>query len=314
MVVPLRLYLDGGNDRSTEAALVHTVDISPGGARLGGLRISLHPDEVITLQRRQNKARFRVIWTKQLGPGETRAGVESIAFIDNFWGLDLPTPAQKSPERRCSNPPSSDGGLHLEASLGIHRRWIAAVGSFLTLVVAGCLFLFVERAPSRGSASVAPPMKPVITLPAVSGDKIQKHDDGVRVIISRMAPGVNSEPRLQVVDAPQGRPIFPDAPHSNLIGKVKLRLVIGKTGRVKVIQILSGNPQLAAAAVQAVRLWRYTPHKLDGQAVEVETTVAIDFMGEDAVSIRFPSADCSALFNPSCNSKAQSDRPNAVRT
>lgn len=99
MVLPVRLSLKTAKDHSREAIFAHTVDISPVGARLGGLRISLQPGEVITLQHRHSKAQFRVIWTKQVGPDELRAGVEWVAIEKlvgtetNFWGLELPTPA-----------------------------------------------------------------------------------------------------------------------------------------------------------------------------------------------------------------------------
>lgn len=69
------------------------------GAQLGGFRISLEAGKVITLQRRHNKGRFRIIWTKQVGPAELRAGVEWVVIEKavgneiNFWGLELPTPA-----------------------------------------------------------------------------------------------------------------------------------------------------------------------------------------------------------------------------
>jgi hypothetical protein len=79
MVLPLRLCLEGTNHRSREATFAHTVDISPVGAQ------------------------FRVIWTKQVGPDELRAGVESVAIENNFWGLELSTPAQMGDH---SNPSS----------------------------------------------------------------------------------------------------------------------------------------------------------------------------------------------------------------
>jgi hypothetical protein len=99
MVLPVRLCSESTNDCSQETTFAHTVDISPVGAQLGGFRISLHPGEVITLQRQHNKGRFRVIWTKQVGPAELRAGVEwvviekSVGNEINFWGLELPTHA-----------------------------------------------------------------------------------------------------------------------------------------------------------------------------------------------------------------------------
>jgi hypothetical protein len=99
MVLPVRLCLERANDCSQETTFAHTVDISAVGAQLGGFRISLEPGKVITLQRQHNKGRFRIIWTKQVGPAELRAGVEWVVIEKavgneiNFWGLELPTPA-----------------------------------------------------------------------------------------------------------------------------------------------------------------------------------------------------------------------------
>jgi hypothetical protein len=95
MVLPVRLCLEGGGDRSRET-FAHTLDISPVGAQLGGFRTSLQPGQVIVLQHRHNKGSFRVIWTRELGPAELRAGVEWVAIQKlvgtetNFWGLELP--------------------------------------------------------------------------------------------------------------------------------------------------------------------------------------------------------------------------------
>jgi hypothetical protein len=100
MVLPVRLC--AANDCAPEAIVAHTVDISPIGAQLGGFRISLQPGEVIILQHRHSKGSFRVIWTKQIGPAERRAGVEWVAIEKavgteiNFWGLELPTQASSA--------------------------------------------------------------------------------------------------------------------------------------------------------------------------------------------------------------------------
>jgi protein TonB len=64
-------------------------------------------------------------------------------------------------------------------------------------------------------------------------------------------------------------------------GSVVLHAIIGKDGTVQQLQVVSGNPLLAGPALNAVRDWRYRPYLVDGQAVEVETTVTVNFKGED---------------------------------
>lgn len=61
-------------------------------------------------------------------------------------------------------------------------------------------------------------------------------------------------------------------------GSVELRAIIGRDGSVSSIEVLSGNPLLARAAVEAARQWRYRPTFLDGEAVEVETRITVNFV------------------------------------
>jgi protein TonB len=61
-------------------------------------------------------------------------------------------------------------------------------------------------------------------------------------------------------------------------GTVRLRAIIGKDGSVSQLEVLSGNPILAQAAVAAVREWRYRPTRLNEEAVEVETYITVNFI------------------------------------
>ena len=64
MVLPLRFWADDENGPNAGPQLAHTVDISPIGGRLGGLRNPLRPGQTIMLERGQNKFQFRVVWSK----------------------------------------------------------------------------------------------------------------------------------------------------------------------------------------------------------------------------------------------------------
>lgn len=83
MVLPVKVSLDAENQ------LAHTLDITRGGARLGGLRTRLEPGTIISLQRGSKKAQFRIAWVRQLGPNELQAGIEALEMQDKFWGVDL---------------------------------------------------------------------------------------------------------------------------------------------------------------------------------------------------------------------------------
>jgi periplasmic protein TonB len=60
-------------------------------------------------------------------------------------------------------------------------------------------------------------------------------------------------------------------------GTVLLAATISKAGAIENLRIVSGPPMLAPAAEEAVRTWRYRPYLLNGEPVEVETTVNIIF-------------------------------------
>jgi len=61
-------------------------------------------------------------------------------------------------------------------------------------------------------------------------------------------------------------------------GQVVLRAIISREGTIEKLQVLSGHPMLVQAAVDAVRQWRYRPYVLNGEPVEVETEVKVNFV------------------------------------
>ena len=63
-----------------------------------------------------------------------------------------------------------------------------------------------------------------------------------------------------------------------LSGEVLLHAIVGKDGSVRELQVVSGNPLLAQTAIAAVRQWRYRPTLLNGEAVDVDTIVSVNFI------------------------------------
>jgi protein TonB len=82
--------------------------------------------------------------------------------------------------------------------------------------------------------------------------------------------------------------VYPDYPDVRARGIVSLTAGLDSNGAVRSVRVVSGNPALAAAAVRAVRQWRYRPYLKDGQPVATETNIVISFISEDAVSMTFP--------------------------
>ena len=73
-------------------------------------------------------------------------------------------------------------------------------------------------------------------------------------------------------------PIYPHiAAISGIQGQVKLHAIIGRDGRIQSLSAISGHPLLLRAALEAVEQWRYRPYYLNGEAVEVETFITVNF-------------------------------------
>ncbi|HEX4643042.1 MAG TPA: TonB family protein [Candidatus Acidoferrales bacterium] len=60
-------------------------------------------------------------------------------------------------------------------------------------------------------------------------------------------------------------------------GTVRLHAIISRDGRITFLDVLSGHPLLVKAALDAVRQWRYRPTMLNGEPVEVETSITVIF-------------------------------------
>jgi len=76
-------------------------------------------------------------------------------------------------------------------------------------------------------------------------------------------------------DVPPAYP--PEAGRERIEGAVVLLAVIGKDGSVQDVRVESGLPILAQAAIEAVKQWRYKPYLLNGEPVEVDSRITINF-------------------------------------
>ena len=80
VVLPVRISgKDAANNPVNE--LVHTLDITPNGARLGAIHHALRAGDKLTLQYRQRRIQFRVVWVKPLeGTNEYQVGLEGLSY------------------------------------------------------------------------------------------------------------------------------------------------------------------------------------------------------------------------------------------
>lgn len=73
-------------------------------------------------------------------------------------------------------------------------------------------------------------------------------------------------------------PAYPrQAIQMHVQGAVQLQAMIDKQGRITGVKVLKGDPILARAAIEAVNQWRYKPYFLDGQPVDIQTQITVNF-------------------------------------
>jgi TonB family protein len=96
------------------------------------------------------------------------------------------------------------------------------------------------------------------------------------------------KPKLQTLSVSQGvsqgllykkvAPSYPsNALRMHIEGEVQLMATISKEGDITRIKVLSGDAQLAKAATDAVKQWKYKPYLLNGEPVEIQTQVTVNF-------------------------------------
>jgi len=89
----------------------------------------------------------------------------------------------------------------------------------------------------------------------------------------RVSAGVTNG--LKVKDV---KPVYPPlARQARIQGTVVLHAQISKDGAIEGLTLISGHPMLAPAAIDAVKQWRYKPYLLNGEPVEVDTEVMVNF-------------------------------------
>jgi protein TonB len=77
----------------------------------------------------------------------------------------------------------------------------------------------------------------------------------------------------------QPQPLYPIlARQTGIQGTVVLHAVVDDGGNVSELQVISGHPLLVQAALYAVKQWRYQPTLLNGEPVEVDTTITVSFV------------------------------------
>jgi TonB family protein len=149
-------------------------------------------------------------------------------------------------ERRLMNLTEKNNEIH-----GIRRMALIAACAVLGLATCGtalALGMHANAVSDGGSSSASKAPKQItVSAKAMSGNLLTK-----------------------------AVPVYPPAAkQAKIQGTVVLSVVIGDDGNVQNIQVVSGPDELQQSSIDAVRQWRYKPYLLNGNPVEVKTTVNI---------------------------------------
>ncbi len=103
--------------------------------------------------------------------------------------------------------------------------------------------------------------------------------------IPKLASSVPNKPVRVSSGISQGLLIYHPSPEypkiaraAHVQGQVLLRAIISKDGHIENLQALNGHPLLVTVAIHTVQEWRYRPYLLNGEPVEVETEITVNFM------------------------------------
>jgi TonB family protein len=157
-----------------------------------------------------------------------------------------------------------------------------------------------EEQPPSQSTSIQPqtkpdvaispvPTPPVKTQPAASvagesfsgrreiADRARAFDDTLSSAAEAGAVRVN--PAVMEANLIVSRvPVYPEAAKARRIqGAVVMQVIVSRQGTVRRVHVIEGDSRLRAAAIESVYKRQYTPYRLDGQPVEVATTVTVNF-------------------------------------
>lgn len=204
-------------------------------------------------------------------------------------------------------------GIELPAASARRFDWVT-VGLGATLVLIAILMSAVSGMRLRslqatGHANSAPPAPanssgsagPSSDQGASANPDAEPAHDGVtdqeklRTAPSKVEATTGSTKKRTEPDSIQVLELSPDAAEGSLLhrvepqypeqallrhiqGTVLLDVLMSRNGAIQKVQLISGDPLLAEAAIAAVRQWRFKPHFVNGRSVETETTVTLRFI------------------------------------
>jgi len=131
--------------------------------------------------------------------------------------------------------------------------------------------------------SPGPPSVNIQDLRPSSGSTGVPFGMGTELSVAIPPPSITAKP-VRISRIMEGnlirrvQPTYPAlARQARIQGSVVLSAVISRDGMIEHLQALNGQPMLEQAAIDAVRQWKYRPYLLNGEPVEVETQITVNF-------------------------------------
>ena len=216
-------------------------------------------------------------WTLLVGFGCQFAALSALLVLPLLYPQGLPEafrerrvflPAQSNP----STAPAIHDIARLAQGVRIHR-----------LLVVPRPFTFNPQ-PSRNApddSAVAQIAPPSLESLARNGEPHSAFDSVFRAVppTPPKPPVIRTSQPMEANLQQRIRPQYPAlARRMGIQGRVIIRAVISREGTIEQARVLSGQPLLTGAALNAVLQWKYRPYLLNGQAVEVETEITVNFI------------------------------------
>ncbi len=132
--------------------------------------------------------------------------------------------------------------------------------------------------PKTAPAAEAPAPSALDIAPAASGGGLPNlvtHEDGPKPVLQTLniSQGVSQGLLIKKVS-----PVYPpSALRMHVEGSVQLMATIGRSGSITAVKIVSGEPALSKSAIDAVKQWKYKPYYLNGDPVEIQTQITVNF-------------------------------------
>jgi periplasmic protein TonB len=127
-------------------------------------------------------------------------------------------------------------------------------------------------------ATDAPALSALDIAPTASGGGLPNlvtHQDGPQPVLQALniSQGVSQGLLIKKVS-----PVYPpSALRMHVEGSVQLMATIGKSGSISAVKVVSGESVLSKAALDAVKQWKYKPYYLNGEPVEIQTQITVNF-------------------------------------